>query len=468
MCLALKATAVLPGSAQACPHRPIAIELPVVGPSSKPSRRRRPLWELSASAACPVLGVCVPMCEQRALMRKCGIDVHGRSDYELHQIGVSECRRRTPLAERLQKWLDAHFALELLQVADFASADELRQRWQQAKGEPAWGGLMWALLTHPVCLLTLEHEVLGDVHMMQHQVGMVTRVEQQQWQQQRSQSEQLRAELAEQKARVQRLLQEGQQRQQQAQTELQRLRQSLLQAEAEQERLLQRCQQLLAERPDFETMQALRAENADLRQQCQQANRALRAGARPCGVAAQQGLAQPCLSTGVAMSSSEAASRQSESGVCKASADPEARYELAPGGVGAAPTAEPVRPTLATKIACVGGRTAQLPGFREVVEAHGAQLLHHDGGDEHHLSQLASTLAAADWVICQVGCISHNAYWRVKDHCKRTSKPCLYVESTSRSALERAMQQIKAAQHPAALAQAASAWRPPESGRSRG
>jgi len=50
-------------------------------------------------------------------------------------------------------------------------------------------------------------------------------------------------------------------------------------------------------------------------------------------------------------------------------------------------------------------------------------------------------------VICQVGCISHNAYWRVKEHCKRTGKPCLYVESTSRSALERAMQRIHTAQH---------------------
>ncbi|MCL5969442.1 MAG: DUF2325 domain-containing protein [Betaproteobacteria bacterium] len=447
MCLARKATAVWPLESAAQGQRPLVFEVPPLDGVSKSGKRRRALWELSASAACPVLGVCLPMCEQRTLMRKCGIDVQGRSDYELHQIGVSECRRRTPLAERLQKWLDAHFALELRQVADFASADDLRQCWQQAKGEPAWGGLMWALLTHPACLLPLEHEILGDVHMMQHQVGMVTRVEQQQWQQQRSQSEQLRAELAEQKARVQRLLQEGQLRQQQAQAEIQRLRQSLLQAEAEQERLTQRCQQLLAERPDAGALQALRLENADLRQQCQQANRALRAGARPCGVAAPPGLAQPCLTPAVATSSSAAASRLSASAISEASAEPEARSELALGGVGAAPTADPVRPALSTKIACVGGRTAQLPAFREVVEAHGAQLLHHDGGDEHHLSQLSATLAAADWVICQVGCISHNAYWRVKEHCKRTGKPCLYVESTSRSALERAMQRIHTAQH---------------------
>lgn len=444
MCLARKATAVWPPESSADGLRPLVFEVPPLDGISKASKRRRPLWELSASAACPVLGVCVPLCEQRALMHKCGIDVQGRSDYELHQIGVSECRRRTPLAERLQKWLDGRFALELRQAADLSSADELRQRWQQAKGEPAWGGSMWALLTHPACLLTLEHELLGDVHMMQHQVGMVTRVEQQQWQQQRGQLAQLRAEMAEQQVRAQRQVQEAQQRQQQAQAELQRLRQSLLQAEAEQKRLLQRCQQLLAERPDFEAMQALRAENADLRQQCQQANRALRASTRQCGAGAQQG--QPCLATAVATSSSEAGSRSAESGLSEASGESKARSELSPNEDGAAPSSEPSRPAPATKVACIGGRTAQLPAFREVVEAHGAQLLHHDGGDEHHLSQLPATLAAADWVICQVGCISHNAYWRVKDHCKRTGKPCLYVESTSRSALERAMQRIHTAQ----------------------
>lgn len=43
--------------------------------------------------------------------------------------------------------------------------------------------------------------------------------------------------------------------------------------------------------------------------------------------------------------------------------------------------------------------------------------LHHDGGEEDHIARLDHTLAAADLVICQTGGISHDAYWRVKDHC---------------------------------------------------
>jgi hypothetical protein len=41
---------------------------------------------------------------------------------------------------------------------------------------------------------------------------------------------------------------------------------------------------------------------------------------------------------------------------------------------------------------------------------------------------LEASLAAADLVICQAGCMSHGAYWRVQDHCKRTGKACVLVE----------------------------------------
>jgi hypothetical protein len=51
----------------------------------------------------------------------------------------------------------------------------------------------------------------------------------------------------------------------------------------------------------------------------------------------------------------------------------------------------------------------------------------------------ARPLDSADLVICQTGCISHDAYWRVKDHCKRTGKRCVFVEKPSRAGLQRAL-----------------------------
>ena len=80
-----------------------------------------------------------------------------------------------------------------------------------------------------------------------------------------------------------------------------------------------------------------------------------------------------------------------------------------------------------------------LPVYRHLVERTGGRFLHHDGGEEDSPAKLDSTLAAADLVICQTGCVSHDAYWRVKDHCKRTGKRCVFVESPSSAGLKRAL-----------------------------
>lgn len=37
-------------------------------------------------------------------------------------------------------------------------------------------------------------------------------------------------------------------------------------------------------------------------------------------------------------------------------------------------------------------------------------------------------LDAADWVICQTGCVSHGEYWRAQGHCTRTGKVCVLVQ----------------------------------------
>ncbi|MCA1325864.1 DUF2325 domain-containing protein [Herbaspirillum sp. alder98] len=60
---------------------------------------------------------------------------------------------------------------------------------------------------------------------------------------------------------------------------------------------------------------------------------------------------------------------------------------------------------------------SQLPGRAVAPQAAGAEL-----------STLEASIVAADLVICQTGCLSHGAFWRVQDHCKRTGKTCVMVE----------------------------------------
>ncbi len=55
--------------------------------------------------------------------------------------------------------------------------------------------------------------------------------------------------------------------------------------------------------------------------------------------------------------------------------------------------------------------------------------LHHDGGQEEHLHRIDAAIANADAVVCQSSCVSHAAYWRMKEACKKLGKPCVFVPS---------------------------------------
>ena len=82
----------------------------------------------------------------------------------------------------------------------------------------------------------------------------------------------------------------------------------------------------------------------------------------------------------------------------------------------------------ARAVLCVGADASAAAAAQQVVERAGGQFLHHDGCDQEAGAALEASLLAADLVICQTGCVSHNAYWRVQDHCKRTGKQCVLVE----------------------------------------
>lgn len=68
---------------------------------------------------------------------------------------------------------------------------------------------------------------------------------------------------------------------------------------------------------------------------------------------------------------------------------------------------------------------------QQLVEIAGGRYLHQradilETADE---AAIEASLRAADLVICQTGCVSHGAWWRVQDHCRRTGKPCVMIGS---------------------------------------
>jgi len=383
-------------------------------PETRGSRRHR-LWDLPHSTHCPLMGVCLPMPALLRLLAKFTGAQARLGDYEAHVGAVAECARRGPVAEAIQRELDRRHLPALRRFAQAKTTDQLAGLWVQAQQGADIAGALWATLTHARCSEGLREQVCREVHMIQHQVGACNRADLQRLDEVLDENAVLARQLA---TLQQRCTRELQTRAEQVEA----LQQALIRARAE---AMAKASELDAARQDLQQLEALspglqsraelarRLEQQVLRSQALERQRldwqqqAEREAQRAQGLGAQlQALSLP----GESIS------------------DPE--------------------PDLATlkdqSILCVGGRTASVPVYKRLIEGTGGRFLHHDGGEDHTAAQLESSLAAADLVICQTGCVSHGAYWRVKDHCKRTGKRCVFVDKPSASSLARCLREIEA------------------------
>lgn len=378
----------------------------------KGGSRRRRLWELSDHAHCPVVGACLPM----SFVRKLVVKVHGQArqdldDYDCHCTAVTESKRRTPLAELIQRELDQRCAQAIREAAHIRCEDDLVRWWRSKVEGPQLAQAFWVTLTHPFCSNSVEYKVLGHVHMLQHQIGTLHRVERAQFEALLRENEVLGRHLASAQDRMTRMTGETATKIDELDREVLRLRAEVMTRDTEVAALKEQIAQWQATDPDLPARRMLARRQGELMSENQTLRKDL-------------------------MRSREEA-RHLE-GLLQKLHQPEHNADA----ITAEPCGAPQTDLGNRAILCVGGRAAIVPIYRELIEQEGGRFLHHDGGEEHSSSQLDATLAAADLVICQTGCVSHNAYWRVKDHCKRTGKQCVFVDTPSRSALSRALTDV--------------------------
>lgn len=373
---------------------------------------KRRIWDLDDHAHCPLIGVCMPIATLRRLLGKLPHQLIPLDDYELHCLVVGTSKSRNTLSELIQKELEKRYLLKIHELARLKDPALLMQRWTQALASHDVAATLWAVLTHPRCSTAMEKKVLGDIHMLQHQVGMANRVDQSHMEALLKENGVLGRELARAQQRTHQMAQEHAMAMAGREQETMRLRGDLIARQTEADRLRQELAELKASTPDLATRQALKQVNQSLQERVMALQKAL-------SLAQQQPTQPP--------------QRQS--------APPAPIPYIGPP---ACNEPEPIQPPSWSDraVLCVGGRPNVIPIYREVIEGTGAQFIHHDGGLEESPTKLDATLAAADLVICQTGCISHDAYWRVKHHCKRTGKPCLFVETPSKSALQGAIQKL--------------------------
>lgn len=392
--------------------------------ASAGSRRKR-LWELTPNAHCPVVGVCLPIAVLRKIVDKALGGAALAVDYELHCGAIAECRLRSPIAEQLNKELDRRYAIALRQSAQARTSETLAVWWQQTRNGPDLAGALWATLTHARCDDALQARVLGEVHMLQHQVGSAQRVERRLLDTLVEERAALRAELAALQERHQQQVVAHARDASELQEELARLRAQLAGSAAEVGAL-----RLRLAAPQGEGGGALDDPARDRRHQQQ--------GARIAALEDQLRMAR--LEQGrlrAELEAQPAGPARDDAGLAPVAAVDAPAEGTEAEAVAAAPLSD-------RSVLCVGGRPASVPLYRHIIERTGGRFLHHDGGEEQNLARLERSLVAADLVICQTGCISHDAYWRVKNHCKRTGTPCVFVENPGGASLKRALAQLQA------------------------
>jgi hypothetical protein len=333
------------------------------------------------------------------------------NDYEVHAGAVSEAARRCKLSELMQAELETRYLREINAFKAAKSTLAVAELWVQYLKAGDVAGAFWAALTHPRCDAALQDAMCKDLHMFQHQAGAGVRLEIARFNALAHENAVLTRELGKVQERISRVMTQKTAEMEGLHTELMRLRAEGIAKDSRIAFLSQDLAKLRQPTLNIESHERLQKRVAALLERQKIQDEVIRECRRKLLVAESN--------------KAERSSPEPQS-VDKL----KTRVETVPAV------------TMNDKVVlCVGGRTGNIANYRDAVERIGGRFAHHDGGIEDKAAVLDANLAAADLVICQTGCISHNAYWRVKDFCKRTGKQCVYVENSSTSSLERGLAQ---------------------------
>ncbi len=384
-------------------------------PAANLGSRRRRLWDLPHHCHCPVVGVCLPLHVLRTQVNKALGGQAMADDYEIHVGAVAECSCKNKLSVALQKALEQRYATAIMRFKPATTAREVAQLWTKAIEDGDIAGAFWAALTHPRCDAILQEVVCRDMHMLQHQAGAMVRTDITKFKAVIAENAVLSRELGRVQERVTRVLAEKS-------AEIDKLKTAQMQSQGQ---IISKDSQIAFITADLASFKAGVPE-LEARTRLQKKVELLEQRQ-----AEQQALISELRQQLLVKAETETANAEANANAHQASQMSQTKRVI------------PIVVQLQQKsILCVGGRVGNVASYRDAVERVGGRFAHHDGGLEDNQHLLDASLAAADMVICQTGCISHNAYWRVKDFCKRTGKQCVFVENPSVSSLTRGLEQL--------------------------
>jgi hypothetical protein len=371
------------------------------------STRRTKIWEFSQNLHCSIIGTCLSTGELRQTLTRLGLAQSDWTDHDLHHKAVSLAAKHDQAAKMLHKALDRRHKLPISQFGKAGTEMELTTLWRDAVKRGDIPGAYWAVLTHPATTQALVRLVFGEVHMLSHLVGAANR-----------------ADI--------RRLSDLEQRNAELEAKLRRQQEAFHQAVVTRDACIRDLRQSLRLRLAEEAPVASGDEAAALRALVADLEKRLAAETRR----------RSEVETRIAETRDELARERAVHDNLQSEAAA-LRAELATIETDLQPdTKEPPWRVDGLSLLYVGGRPNQIAHLRALTESRGAELLHHDGGVEHHPDLLAGLASRADIVLFPVDCVSHDAALTVKRLCRQADKRFIPLRSASVTAFLAALRPL--------------------------
>ena len=363
------------------------IEVEVIG-------RRRKIWEVTGGWHCSVVGTCLTLLDLRTLARKLSVKTKPdySRDYQLHGFFAQEAGIYDKPGKLLNKLLDKRHAAAIRKTRSLKCENKLRNFWNSALETGDIPGPYWAILSHPYATQKLSESMFADVHMQSHLVGSSNRADIRRLQELNEGNSELSAKiLKQQRHHSQRINAKD--------VEITNLREKLGLLAA-----------MLKDTPDRTSTQQLETSSSVLLQEIEHL-RKQKASSRPIVMNLQHQNDQ--LTNLVQSLHIENATLERTLQGSAATDDTECPFDLE-----------------GRCLLYVGGRISTVHRLKALVEEWNGHFIHHDGGLERSIDELARAILKVDAVIFPTDCVSHNAANKIKSLCQQTMKPFIPLRSS--------------------------------------
>ena len=361
-----------------------------------PLNRRQRIWELTEGWQCSIVGTCLTLSDLVNLAKKLGVVVPSgfSTEYQLHGFFAHETQNEGKIAKKVQKLLDKRHSSVIKKTRSLKTTVELAEFWKSSLEIGNIPSPYWALLTHPICNEDLSEKMFADVHMLSHLVGASNRADISRLQDQEKELASLEKKISQQRKKFTTKIFVKE-------FKIQELEKKLL-ANSRQTKIKYTNPIAQSSTCECKSIPLLQNEIRRLVGELEKTWVTVRG--QTDQITELSELVDTMSDENDLLESTLINKEPCESNI---SLDLNGRCFL-----------------------YVGGRQQVIPRLRSLVENFNGKLIHHDGGVESSLDELASAIVKADTIYFPVNCVSHSAMYKIKRLCGQYAKPYVPLRST--------------------------------------